>query len=177
MVFYGDQPTATGCLMKYVTKQHLAIRAIGHYKSWKVILNWKLRDHAGNERFYSQKIIWRWPLSAGDKAHGLNNPRSRRKYGEAIVTSRGRSSALLLSKDMTPGWTASVRPSWQIPKCYKSRAMSIGISTDERKLPHSKFIAKEKLPFRYSRYWKSVHEKYGTWIEKKCTEEIYGQAP
>jgi peroxiredoxin Q/BCP len=75
-------------------------------------------------------------------------------------------------KDMTPGCTleaCSLRDNYKA--LQKAGYEVLGISSDDEKL-HRKFIEKEKLPFRLlADTDKSVHEKYGTWVEKS----MYGR--
>lgn len=75
-------------------------------------------------------------------------------------------------KDMTPGCTAeacNLRDNYSSLK--KAGYEIFGISSDDEKT-HKKFIAKEKLPFRLlADTDKSVHQKFGTWVEKS----MYGR--
>src|SRR5436190_18372557 len=75
-------------------------------------------------------------------------------------------------KDMTPGCTAeacSLRDNYSA--LQKQGYEVFGISSDDEKM-HRKFIEKEKLPFRLlADTDKSVHAKYGTWVEKS----MYGR--
>ncbi|HCW06506.1 MAG TPA: thioredoxin-dependent thiol peroxidase [Cytophagales bacterium] len=75
-------------------------------------------------------------------------------------------------KDMTPGCTAEscdLRDNYKL--LQKQGYEVLGISTDDEK-SHRKFIEKEKLPFRLlADTDKSVHAKYGTWVEKS----MYGR--
>lgn len=75
-------------------------------------------------------------------------------------------------KDMTPGCTAescNLRDNYSALK--KAGYEVFGISSDSEK-SHQKFIAKEKLPFRLlADTDKSVHGKFGTWVEKS----MYGR--
>lgn len=75
-------------------------------------------------------------------------------------------------KDMTPGCTAEACDLRDNYKALQKQGYEVlGVSTDDEKM-HRKFIAKEKLPFRLlADTDKSVHEKYGTWIEKS----MYGR--
>ena len=75
-------------------------------------------------------------------------------------------------KDMTPGCTAEACNLRDNYKALQKAGYEVfGISTDNEK-SHQKFIAKEKLPFRLlADTDKSVHEKYGTWVEKS----MYGR--
>src|SRR5687768_3081128 len=75
-------------------------------------------------------------------------------------------------KDMTPGCTAE---SCNLRDNYKALLKQgyevLGVSTDNEK-SHQKFIAKEKLPFSLlADTDKSLHNKYGTWVEKS----MYGR--
>jgi thioredoxin-dependent peroxiredoxin len=75
-------------------------------------------------------------------------------------------------RDQTPGCTAeacSLRDNYKA--LQKAGYEILGISTDDEKA-HRKFIDKEKLPFRLlADTDKSVHAKYGSWIEKS----MYGR--
>lgn len=75
-------------------------------------------------------------------------------------------------KDMTPGCTAeacNLRDNYSA--LQKAGYEIFGISSDNEK-SHQKFIAKEKLPFRLlADTDKSVHAKFGTWVEKS----MYGR--
>jgi len=75
-------------------------------------------------------------------------------------------------KDMTPGCTAE---SCNLRDNYKALLKQgyevLGVSTDNEK-SHKKFIEKEKLPFSLlADTDKTLHSKYGTWIEKS----MYGR--
>lgn len=75
-------------------------------------------------------------------------------------------------RDMTPGCTAeacSLRDNYTA--LQKAGYQIFGVSTDNEK-SHQKFIQKEKLPFQLlADVDKSVHTKYGTWVEKS----MYGR--
>ncbi len=75
-------------------------------------------------------------------------------------------------RDMTPGCTAeacSLRDNYK--QLQKGGYEVLGISSDNEK-SHKKFIEKENLPFRLlADSDKSVHLKYGAWIEKS----MYGR--
>lgn len=75
-------------------------------------------------------------------------------------------------RDMTPGCTAeacSLRDNYTALR--KAGYQIFGVSTDNEK-SHQKFIQKEKLPFQLlADTDKSVHTKYGTWVEKS----MYGR--
>jgi peroxiredoxin Q/BCP len=75
-------------------------------------------------------------------------------------------------KDQTPGCTAeacNLRDNYK--ELQKQGYEVLGVSSDDVK-SHQKFIAKEKLPFRLlADTDKSVHEKFGTWVEKS----MYGR--
>jgi thioredoxin-dependent peroxiredoxin len=75
-------------------------------------------------------------------------------------------------KDMTPGCTAescNLRDNYKL--LQKQGYEVLGVSSDDEK-SHRKFIEKEKLPFRLlADTNKSLHEKFGTWVEKS----MYGR--
>lgn len=75
-------------------------------------------------------------------------------------------------KDQTPGCTAeacNLRDNYKA--LQKAGYEILGVSADDEK-SHQKFIVKEKLPFRLlADVDKSVHERYGTWVEKS----MYGR--
>ena len=75
-------------------------------------------------------------------------------------------------KDMTPGCTAqacNLRDNYN--RLLKQGYSVFGISTDNEK-SHRKFIEKEELPFSLlADADKTLHEKYGTWVEKS----MYGR--
>jgi peroxiredoxin Q/BCP len=77
-------------------------------------------------------------------------------------------------RDMTPGCTAeacSLRDNYKA--LQKAGYEVFGISTDDEK-SHRKFIGKEKLPFRLlADTDKSVHTRYGTWVEKSMYGRTY----
>lgn len=86
---------------------------------------------------------------------------------------RGRKVVLYFyPRDMTPGCTAeacSLRDNYKA--LQKAGYDVLGVSTDSEK-SHQKFIAKEKLPFTLlSDPDKTIHNKYGTWVEKS----MYGR--
>jgi len=95
--------------------------------------------------------------------------------GKEVTLSSLRGKKVVLyfyPKDMTPGCTAeacSLRDNYNALK--KAGYEVLGISSDNEKM-HKKFIEKEKLPFRLlADVDKSVHTKYGTWVEKS----MYGR--
>jgi len=111
-------------------------------------------------------------LSAGDKAPDFT---TKDQDGNLVKLSDFRGKKIVLyfyPKDMTPGCTAEacdLRDNYKV--LQKQGYEVLGISTDDEKM-HRKFIAKENLPFRLlADTDKSVHEKYGTWIEKS----MYGR--
>ena len=75
-------------------------------------------------------------------------------------------------KDNTPGCTAqacNLRDNYE--SLQKAGYVVLGISSDAEK-SHKKFIEKFELPFPLiADEDKSVHEKYGTWVEKN----MYGR--
>ena len=75
-------------------------------------------------------------------------------------------------KDNTPGCTAEACNLRDNFDQFTSKGYVIlGISSDTEK-SHQKFIEKYRLPFRLvADTNKSIHEKYGTWVEKS----MYGR--
>ncbi len=111
-------------------------------------------------------------LHAGDKAPDFT---TKDQDGNTVKLSDFKGKKVVLyfyPKDMTPGCTAEacdLRDNYRV--LQKQGYEVLGISTDNEKM-HRKFIEKEKLPFRLlADTDKSVHEKYGTWIEKS----MYGR--
>lgn len=111
-------------------------------------------------------------LKAGDKAPDFT---TTDQDGNTVKLSalRGRKVVLYFyPRDMTPGCTAEA---CNLRDNYRALTRAgyevLGISTDSEK-SHQKFIAKEHLPFRLlSDADKTVHNLYGTWIEKS----LYGR--
>jgi len=111
-------------------------------------------------------------LTAGSKAPDF---KTTDQDGNQISLSGLKGKKVVLyfyPKDMTPGCTAeacSLRDNYKA--LQKAGYEVFGISADDEK-SHRKFIEKEKLPFSLlADTDKSVHEKYGTWIEKS----MYGR--
>jgi thioredoxin-dependent peroxiredoxin len=111
-------------------------------------------------------------LTAGSKAPDFT---SKDENGKEVKLSDFRGKKLVLyfyPKDMTPGCTAescNLRDNYNV--LLKQGYDVLGVSTDNEK-SHQKFIAREKLPFRLlADTDKSLHTKYGTWIEKS----MYGR--
>ena len=75
-------------------------------------------------------------------------------------------------KDNTPGCTAqacNLRDNYEA--LQKAGYVVLGVSTDSEK-SHQKFIEKQELPFSLiADEDKTVHEAYGTWVEKS----MYGR--
>jgi len=112
------------------------------------------------------------PLKAGTRAPDF---KTTDQDGNQISLSGLKGKKIVLyfyPKDMTPGCTleaCSLRDNYKA--LQKAGYEVFGISTDDEK-SHRKFIEKEKLPFPLlADTDKSVHEKYGTWIEKS----MYGR--
>lgn len=111
-------------------------------------------------------------LTAGSKAPDFT---SKDENGKEVKLSDFKGKKLVLyfyPKDMTPGCTAE---SCNLRDNYKTLLKQgyevLGVSTDNEK-SHQKFIAKEKLPFSLlADTDKSLHNKYGTWVEKS----MYGR--
>jgi len=112
------------------------------------------------------------PLKPGVKAPDFT---TTDQDGKKVKLSdyRGRKVVLYFyPRDMTPGCTAeacNLRDNYKA--LQKAGYEILGVSTDTEK-SHQKFIAKEKLPFRLlSDTDKTLHNKYGTWVEKS----MYGR--
>jgi peroxiredoxin Q/BCP len=111
-------------------------------------------------------------LTAGSKAPDFT---SKDQDGKDVKLSDFKGKKLVLyfyPKDMTPGCTAescNLRDNYKL--LLKQGYEVLGVSTDNEK-SHQKFIAKEKLPFSLlADTDKSLHNKYGTWVEKS----MYGR--
>lgn len=113
-------------------------------------------------------------LKAGDQAPDFE---SKNQNGETVRLSDFKGKKVVLyfyPKDNTPGCTAqacNLRDNYEA--LQKQGYEVIGVSPDsERK--HQNFIAKQELPFMLiADEDKSVHEKYGTWREKKNFGKTY----
>lgn len=113
-------------------------------------------------------------LEAGDKAPEFE---VNDQDGNAIKLSdyKGRKVVLYFyPKDNTPGCTAE---SCNLRDNYEALQNAgyevLGVSTDGEK-SHQKFIEKQSLPFKLlADTEKQLHEKYGTWVEKKMYGKTY----
>ena len=120
----------------------------------------------------SSKKYYNMSLSVGSKAPDF---KTTDQDGKEVTLSGLKGKKIVLyfyPKDMTPGCTAeacNLRDNYSALK--KAGYEVLGISSDNEKM-HKKFIEKEKLPFRLlADVDKSVHAKYGAWIEKS----MYGR--
>ncbi len=111
-------------------------------------------------------------LTAGSKAPDF---KTKDQDGTEVSLSGLQGKKVVLyfyPRDMTPGCTAeacSLRDNYKA--LQKAGYEVFGISSDDDK-SHRKFIEKEKLPFRLlADIDKTVHGKYGTWVEKS----MYGR--
>lgn len=111
-------------------------------------------------------------LSIGDKAPDFT---SKDQNGKPISLSDFKGKKVVLyfyPKDNTPGCTAEscdLRDNYS--RFQKNGFEILGISSDNEK-SHQKFIEKFDLPFPLiADTDKSVHEAYGTWVEKS----MYGR--
>ncbi len=111
-------------------------------------------------------------LTTGNKAPDF---KSKDQDGKEISLASLKGKKVVLyfyPRDMTPGCTAeacSLRDNYKT--LQKAGYEVLGVSSDNEKT-HKKFIEKENLPFRLlADTDKSVHEKYGAWIEKS----MYGR--
>lgn len=111
-------------------------------------------------------------LAIGDKAPNFT---VNDQNGNAVTLSKLRGKKVVLyfyPKDMTPGCTAeacNLRDNYQL---FQKRGYEVlGVSTDNEHT-HRRFIEKENLPFRLlADTDKTLHEAYGTWVEKS----MYGR--
>ncbi len=111
-------------------------------------------------------------LTVGSKAPDF---KTKDQDGNEVSLSSFKGKKVVLyfyPKDMTPGCTAE---SCNLRDNYKALQKAgyevFGISSDNEK-SHKKFIEKEKLPFSLlADEDKSVHAKFGTWVEKS----MYGR--
>jgi len=111
-------------------------------------------------------------INVGDKAPDF---KSTDQDGKKVSLSDYKGKKVVLyfyPKDDTPGCTAeacNLRDNFNL---FSSKGYAIlGVSSDSEK-SHQKFIKKYNLPFRLlADTDKSIHEKYGTWVEKS----MYGR--
>ena len=111
-------------------------------------------------------------LNIGDKAPDF---KTKDQDGKEVTLSDFAGKKVVLyfyPRDMTPGCTAEACDLRDNYKMLQKQGYEVfGVSTDDEKM-HRKFIAKEKLPFQLlADTDKSLHNKYGTWVEKS----MYGR--
>ena len=111
-------------------------------------------------------------LKEGDKAPSFE---STDQDGNKVKLSDFTGKKVVLyfyPKDDTPGCTAEACNLRDNYAQFTSKGYEIlGVSSDSEK-SHQKFIIKYELPFRLlADVEKSIHESYGTWIEKS----MYGR--
>jgi peroxiredoxin Q/BCP len=111
-------------------------------------------------------------INVGDKAPDFT---TKDQDGNAVKLSDFKAKKVVLyfyPKDMTPSCTAEACDLRDNYRALQKQGYEVlGVSTDDEKM-HRKFIEKEKLPFRLlADTDKTVHDKYGTWIEKS----MYGR--
>lgn len=113
-------------------------------------------------------------LKIGDKAPKFEG---KDQNGEPIKLSDYKGKKVVLyfyPRDNTPGCTAqacNLRDNYS--DLQASGYEVIGISSDDEK-SHQKFIDKFNLPFRLiADTDKSIHEQYGTWVEKSMYGKKY----
>jgi peroxiredoxin Q/BCP len=111
-------------------------------------------------------------LKVGDKAPKFAG---KDQDGQPISLDDFKGKKLVLyfyPKDNTPGCTAqacNLRDNYEA--LIKAGYEVVGISSDSEK-SHKKFIEKQELPFRLiADEDKSIHEQFGTWVEKS----MYGR--
>ena len=111
-------------------------------------------------------------LKEGDKAPGFES--TDQKGNKVKLTDfTGKKVVLYFyPKDDTPGCTAEACNLRDNYAQFTSKGYEIlGVSSDSEK-SHQKFIDKYELPFRLlADVDKSIHESYGTWVEKS----MYGR--
>lgn len=111
-------------------------------------------------------------LNKGDLAPDFE---SKDQSGNPVKLSNYRGKKMVMyfyPKDDTPGCTAEACNLRDNYNALQSKGYEIlGISSDDEK-SHQKFIKKYDLPFTLvADTDKSIHEKYGTWVEKS----MYGR--
>jgi peroxiredoxin Q/BCP len=111
-------------------------------------------------------------LSPGDKAPDFE---VKDQNGDTVKLSDYKGKKVVLyfyPRDNTPGCTAqacNLRDNYKA--LQKAGYEVLGVSSDDEK-SHQKFIEKQELPFKLlADTDKTVHEKYGTWVEKN----MYGR--
>lgn len=113
-------------------------------------------------------------LKKGDKAPDF---KTTDQDGKPVKLSNYRGRRIVLyfyPRDMTPGCTAEACNLRDNYKLLQRMGYEVfGVSTDSGK-SHQKFIAKEKLPFDLlADTDRSIHDKYGTWVEKSMYGRTY----
>lgn len=111
-------------------------------------------------------------LQAGDKAPVFEG-KDQNGNDISLTDFKGKKVVLYFyPKDNTPGCTAqacNIRDNFA--QYQSANYVVLGISSDTEK-SHQKFIEKQQLPFSLvADTDKSIHEQYGTWIEK----QMYGR--
>ncbi|WP_114751896.1 thioredoxin-dependent thiol peroxidase [Pleomorphovibrio marinus] len=113
-------------------------------------------------------------LEVGQKAPEFE---SKDQNGNPIKLSDFKGKKVVLyfyPKDNTPGCTAQACNLRDNHEALKAAGYEVlGISSDSVK-SHKKFVEKQELPFTLiADEDKSVHEKYGTWVEKQMYGKTY----
>jgi thioredoxin-dependent peroxiredoxin len=113
-------------------------------------------------------------LKAGDQAPDFE---AKNQNGESVKLTDFRGKKVVLyfyPKDNTPGCTmqaCNLRDNYE--ELQKRGYEVIGVSPDSEK-KHQNFIEKKELPFMLiADTDRQVHEKYGTWREKKNFGKTY----
>lgn len=111
-------------------------------------------------------------LQAGDKAPVFKG-KDQSGNDISLTDFKGKKVVLYFyPKDNTPGCTAqacNIRDNFA--QYQSANYLVLGISSDTEK-SHQKFIEKQELPFSLiADTDKTIHEQYGTWIEK----QMYGR--
>lgn len=113
-------------------------------------------------------------LKTGDKAPDFEG---KLENGKTIKLSDLKGKKVVLyfyPKDNTPGCTAQACDLRDNYGRFKEKGYEIfGISSDDE-VSHQKFIKKQNLPFSLiADTDKTIHEKYGTWVEKSMFGRKY----
>ncbi len=113
-------------------------------------------------------------LNVGDRAPDFTG---KDQNGNSIKLSDYKGKKVVLyfyPKDNTPGCTLEACNLRDNYDRFKEQGFEIvGISSDDEK-SHQKFITKYDLPFRLiADVDKSIHEKFGTWVEKSMYGKKY----
>jgi len=91
----------------------------------------------------------------------------------SLASLKAKKCSLFYPRDMTPVCTAKPAVCVITIKHFKKPAMKYWVSARIRKT-HKKFMKKKIFPFDAGDTDKSVHGKYGAWIEKSIMKKVLG---